>query len=121
MKGFMLLAGTALALPLAVAAETNAETENAFETEDRILVTADFRQAGLGDLSTSATVIDAETLRARNASHIDQVLNLAPNVNFSGGASRGRFFQIRGIGVTVRPTPTPPLTVPASEFSTSPT
>ena len=98
MKGFMLLAGTALALPLAVAAETNAETENAFETEDRILVTADFRQAGLGDLSTSATVIDAETLRARNASHIDQVLNLAPNVNFSGGASRGRFFQIRGIG-----------------------
>lgn len=93
-----LVASLLLAVPLAAAAATTTETDNAFDTEDRILVTADFRQTGLDDLSTSATVIDAETLKARGASHIDQVLNLAPNVNFAAGASRGRFFQIRGIG-----------------------
>ncbi|MFU8878647.1 MAG: TonB-dependent receptor, partial [Wenzhouxiangellaceae bacterium] len=96
MKSFLIAAGTALAFPVGVVAE--AETWGPFEPEDRILVTADFRQSGLFDLGASATVIDAETLRQRNASHIDQVLNLAPNVNTSSGASRGRFFQIRGIG-----------------------
>ncbi|TVS11362.1 MAG: TonB-dependent receptor [Wenzhouxiangella sp.] len=98
MKLLPLAAAIALAVPLAAAAETNSDAADSFDTEDRILVTADFRQAGLGDLSTSATVIDAETIRQRNASHLDQILNLAPNVNFSSGASRGRFFQIRGIG-----------------------
>lgn len=68
------------------------------EPEERIRVTADFRQGNLFDLGVSATVIDAETLQQRNASHLEQVLNLAPNVNIASGASRGRFFQIRGIG-----------------------
>jgi len=63
-----------------------------------IVVTADFRQRSLFDTSGSTSVIDAETLDQREASHIERVLNLAPNVNFSTGASRGRFFQIRGIG-----------------------
>jgi len=63
-----------------------------------LVVTAEFREAGLSDLAASATVIDADTIDQREASHLDQVLNLAPNVNFSAGASRGRFFQIRGIG-----------------------
>ncbi len=98
MKIFTLVAGPALAFPLVVAAETDPDLRGPVEPEDRILVTADFRQVGLGDLSASATVIDADTIRQRNALHIDQVLNLVPNVNFSSGASRGRFFQIRGIG-----------------------
>jgi outer membrane receptor protein involved in Fe transport len=29
---------------------------------------------------------------------VEDVLNLAPNVNISSGASRGQYFQIRGIG-----------------------
>mgnify|MGYP001178713241 FL=1 len=33
-----------------------------------------------------------------NAQHLDQLLAISPNTNFSGGASRGRFIQIRGIG-----------------------
>ena len=71
---------------------------NTEEVDDRMMVTADFRSVDLVDLSGSATVIDAETARQRNAAHLEDVLNLAPNVNFSSGASRGRFFQIRGIG-----------------------
>ena len=84
-----------LFIPQFLPAQTDGPPE---PVQDRIVVTADFRQLGLFELSGSATVIDGDTLRERNASHIDRVLNLAPNVNFSAGASRGRFFQIRGIG-----------------------
>ncbi|MGY6553445.1 MAG: TonB-dependent receptor [Wenzhouxiangella sp.] len=96
MKTLKACAGILLAVPLLSGAETDADLS--LEVDDRILVTADFRQTGLDDLSASATVIDAETIRQRSASHIEQILNLAPNVNFASGASRGRFFQIRGIG-----------------------
>lgn len=96
MKTLKACAGVLLAFPLLSAAKS--EADGALDVDDRIRVTADFRQTGLDDLSASATVIDADTIRSRNASHIDQVLNLAPNVNFASGASRGRFFQIRGIG-----------------------
>lgn len=41
---------------------------------------------------------DDSTIRNRQAKHLEQLLNLAPNINFSSGASRGRFIQIRGIG-----------------------
>ncbi|MEM1080328.1 MAG: TonB-dependent receptor, partial [Pseudomonadota bacterium] len=68
-----------------------------FEFEP-LVVTAEFRDISLSDLAGSATVISAEVIDQREATHLDQVLNLAPNVNFSTGASRGRFFQIRGIG-----------------------
>ncbi len=68
------------------------------QIDEEILVTADFRESGLLDLAASATVIDAETIRQRGADHLSQVLNAAPNVNFSAGSSRARFFQIRGIG-----------------------
>ena len=73
------------------------EQEAPYEIE-KIVVTAEFRDVGLSDLAGSATVIGAEVIDQREATHLDQVLNLAPNVNFSAGASRGRFFQIRGIG-----------------------
>ncbi|OAB63111.1 TonB-dependent receptor [Leptolyngbya valderiana BDU 20041] len=77
--------------------DSNAQNEASYQAET-LVVTAEFRAAGLSDLAGSATVIDADTIDQREASHLDQVLNLAPNVNFSAGASRGRFFQIRGIG-----------------------
>ncbi|BFM19110.1 TonB-dependent receptor [Gilvimarinus japonicus] len=82
------------ALTLAIAAQTHA----ADDSIEEILVSADFRAAPLQDLSTSASVIGADTIKARGAEHLAGILNTAPNVNFSTGASRGRFFQIRGIG-----------------------
>jgi len=98
MKTLPILAGLSL-LSMAASSPLWAQSDvSPWETDDRVLVTADFRQTGLFDLGASATVLDAETLRQRNASHLEHVLNLAPNVNFSSGASRGRFFQIRGIG-----------------------
>ena len=65
---------------------------------ERVIVSGDFRQTTLDQLSASATILDQERLRSRQPSHIDSVLNSIPNVNFAAGASRGRFVQIRGIG-----------------------
>ncbi|APD85552.1 TonB-dependent receptor [Alteromonas sp. Mex14] len=84
----------------AYAQETNASnSSNSTPTDiERVVVTGDFRQTTLDQLSASATILDQTRLRSRQPSHIDSVLNSIPNVNFAAGASRGRFVQIRGIG-----------------------
>ncbi len=63
-----------------------------------IVVTASFRDLSVRDIPASLTLLDARTLRERNADHIEDALNIAPNVNFATGASRGRYIQIRGVG-----------------------
>jgi len=63
-----------------------------------ITVTAEFRESSLQQTAVSATVITEEVIAQQHAQHLEQLLGLAPNINFSSGASRGRFVQIRGIG-----------------------
>lgn len=65
---------------------------------NEVIISADFRDSKLLDTAASVSVIDSQTIDRRQARHLEQLLNLAPNVNFSSGASRGRFIQIRGIG-----------------------
>ena len=65
---------------------------------EEVVVTANFRDQQLRLIPSSISVISEKTAKKRGAQHIDQLLGMAPNVNFSAGASRGRFFQIRGIG-----------------------
>ncbi len=65
---------------------------------EEIIVTADFRDVSILEAASSISVIDANSIAHRQARHLEQVLNLIPNVNYSSGASRGRFIQIRGIG-----------------------
>ena len=76
----------------------NADTTASNTDIERIVVTGDFRQTTLDQLSASATILNQERLSSRQPTHIDSVLNSIPNVNFAAGASRGRFVQIRGIG-----------------------
>ena len=71
---------------------------SADDSIDEIIVTAEFRDTALLDIATSLSVVDADVIAAREARHLEQLLNILPNVNFSSGASRGRFIQIRGIG-----------------------
>lgn len=65
---------------------------------DAVTVSADFRDTNVQELPEAVTVIGADNIEARSAQHLESVLSFAPNVNFSSGASRGRYFQIRGIG-----------------------
>lgn len=46
----------------------------------------------------SATVFTEALVDDRAAQHLQDLLSAAPNINSASGASRGRFFQIRGIG-----------------------
>ena len=59
---------------------------------------ADFHDSSLMSSVGSITVIDQLAIQERAAQHLESVLSLSPNVNFSSGASRARFVQIRGVG-----------------------
>ncbi|WP_461516843.1 TonB-dependent receptor [Porticoccus sp.] len=89
-----LLAATLFFTGSALGAEPTS-TSQGFE---EVIVTAQFRDISVLETGSSITVIDSDAIERRGATHLEQVLNLAPNVNFSSGASRGKFIQIRGIG-----------------------
>jgi len=68
------------------------------EEMPEITVTAEFRPSNDIETLTSVTVLNDSEQAARGASHLEDLLGLVPNLNFASGASRARFFQIRGIG-----------------------
>ena len=84
---------TALALTLGASSSCIQSEELA-----EILVTAEFRPVNLQNQTASVSVITGDTIAQLAAQHLEDVLNIAPNVNYSSGASRSRFYQIRGIG-----------------------
>ena len=63
---------------------------------EEVTVTATLLSAGTAPIS--ATVLTEQIQSRRGAAHLEDVITLAPNVTASSGASRSRFFQIRGIG-----------------------
>lgn len=63
-----------------------------------IIVSADFREATTLETASSVSVLTEEVIKAREARHLEDVINSVPNLNFASGTSRARFFQIRGIG-----------------------
>jgi len=64
-----------------------------------IEVTSNFRQANLMKTQGSTSVVGNNEIVNRNALHSEELLGGLANVNFSSGASRGNFVQIRGIGL----------------------
>lgn len=65
---------------------------------EEIIVTAELRHTPLLLQSSSTSVVSASDIQQRAAQHLEDVLNVVPNVNFASGASRARFYQVRGIG-----------------------
>ena len=90
-----------LAVPLTLPAYADDHAADKHTDEaalDTQTVTADFRKTDVQQIPEAVTVVGSEQIDARSAEHLEQVLSFAPNVNFASGASRGRYFQIRGIG-----------------------
>ncbi len=83
-----------LLLPLLLATASHVRSGELSE----ILVTAELRETRLLDQSSSTSVLTTDSIRERAAQHLEEVLNVIPNLNYASGASRARFFQIRGIG-----------------------
>ena len=79
-----------------VAAEPSSNnSEKAIEV---ITVNGDFRTTSLQKTASSLTVIASDEISARNAQNLEEIIARTPNVNFSSGTQRARYYQIRGIG-----------------------
>ena len=65
---------------------------------ERIIVTSDFNQRSPDNLASSVAILDEQLLDLRQAAQLEDIVGVVPNLNFSSGASRGKFIQIRGIG-----------------------
>lgn len=63
---------------------------------EEVVITATLMDQDVSRIS--ATTLVESDMAARSAVHIEDLLTLVPNVAAASGASRQRFFQIRGIG-----------------------
>jgi outer membrane receptor protein involved in Fe transport len=90
-----IIAGTILMPALANAEAT---TPRPAETLAPLVVTADLWESELAKLPASVTLFDEATLNTPGVSHFADLIERTPNLTFTGGTSRPRFFQLRGMG-----------------------
>ncbi len=64
---------------------------------DELVVSA-FRETGAERLPSSITVLDSEVIRNTTVQHFQELIELVPNLNYSGDGNRARYLQIRGVG-----------------------
>ncbi|MGE6315754.1 TonB-dependent receptor [Shewanella baltica] len=89
----------ATALSTSAFAQTDAIDKPDPSTEMEVMVvTADFRSSSLEKMPSSITVIDSQKIQDESAQHFEDLLNSIANFNWSGGSSRPKYFQIRGVG-----------------------
>jgi iron complex outermembrane receptor protein len=87
----VLLSGTILASLLLSAPATAQAIEE-------IIVTADFRERSASEIPASVTTFDAEAVEQLAVQHFEELINVVPNLNWSGDGHRARYLQIRGVG-----------------------
>jgi len=63
-----------------------------------VVVASQLRAADLSAVPAGITVLDAALVEAASVQHFEELIPLVPNINWSGGSSRARYFQIRGTG-----------------------
>ncbi len=63
-----------------------------------VRVTADLWESPLDRIPASVTVLDEAALRAGAVRHFGDLVDGIPNLTWTGGTSRPRYLQIRGIG-----------------------
>lgn len=79
-----------------VVADTS--THTADQAIEVITINGDFRSTSLQKTASSLSVIASDEISARNAQNLEEIIARTPNVNFSSGTQRARYYQIRGIG-----------------------
>ncbi|MEC7736749.1 MAG: TonB-dependent receptor [Candidatus Neomarinimicrobiota bacterium] len=63
-----------------------------------IIVRAGLSDESLQKVASSVTIITGDHIRETGADHFQSLTEQIPNLNWAGGTSRPRYFQIRGIG-----------------------
>ena len=79
---------------------TESDSLNPIELEG-VEVFSSLRQVNEGDLAASAIIFNDE-LKIMEGQHFSDLLHRVPNLNYAGGSSRPRYFQIRGEGSVSR-------------------
>ena len=79
---------------------TESDSLNPIELEG-VEVFSSLRQVNEGDLAASAIIFNDE-LKMMEGQHFSDLLHRVPNLNYAGGSSRPRFFQMRGEGSVSR-------------------
>ncbi len=67
-------------------------------TLETLRVTADLWESPLARMPASVTVYDESTLRVGAVRHFGDLVDQVPNLTWTGGTSRPRYLQIRGVG-----------------------
>ena len=83
------------------AASPAAATQNAPDAPvqlEPVLVTADLWQTPLERITASVSVYDGTRFTSDGVRHFGDLADQIPNLTWTGGTSRPRYFQIRGIG-----------------------
>jgi len=62
------------------------------------VVTADLWESELQQTTASVTVLDEDVIDSNGVQHVEDIINSIPNLTWTGGTSRPRYIQIRGIG-----------------------
>ena len=62
------------------------------------IVTGELWESELQKTTASVTVINQASLEDKGVQHFEDVINAIPNLTWTGGTSRPRYIQIRGIG-----------------------
>jgi iron complex outermembrane receptor protein len=65
---------------------------------NEIIVTADFHERPASEVPFSVSVMDAAFIDEAAVQHFEELVNVVPNMNWSGDGHRARYFQIRGVG-----------------------
>jgi len=66
--------------------------------QPEMVITANWSENQLLESSISAEVLETEIIEEGGVSHFQDLIDLTPNLNYAGGSSRPRYFQVRGIG-----------------------
>ena len=65
---------------------------------EEIMVLSSLKDEPLINSSSSISVFKQAEIKYLNQNHFQNIINYIPNLNFAGGTSRPRYFQIRGVG-----------------------
>ncbi len=92
------LSTIALAVSSILFSQTSLADETSPSDMEVITVKGDFRETNLQKITSAVSILSESDITRRNAQNLEEILALAPNVNFSSGSQRARYYQIRGIG-----------------------
>lgn len=96
----MNLSKSAISIALTTSLATLSAFTQANEVDETelITVTSSYRAQSLAEVPTSIAVISQQQIENQAIQHFEELMGNVANLNFSGGTSRPKYLQIRGVG-----------------------